>query len=101
MNEEIEQEEIQYSVPFVLNELENKVVFNSKDEKDTYLKNERKFCIDEYTKFAGAMDVDNRIKFKIELEKKRMAFAVHSGFKEVRKTGIWNHYISKDAKELA
>ena len=95
----INDEDIIYSLPFVLNEKENKVVFNSKNEKDSYLKNEHLFCFKEYSDYTGSMNVETRITRKIELEKKRMAFAIHSGFKELRKTGIWNH-IKDDAEKI-
>lgn len=90
---------IVYSLPFEINEHEHKVMFNSKNEKDAYLKNERQFCFKEYSDYTGAMNVETRKTLKIELEKKRMAFAVHSGFKELRKTGIWNH-IKDDAEKI-
>lgn len=94
-------DDIEYSVPFVLNEKDNKVILGSKDEKKAYIKNENHFCLKEYEAYGGTINIEKRKTLKIELEKKRMAFAIHSGFQEVRKTRIWNRVVRNDAKELA
>ena len=94
-------DEIEYSVSFILDEKDNKVYLNSRDEKKKYIKNENHFCLKEYDKFFTTINKDRRKKLKIELEKKRMAFAIHSGFQEVANSGVWNHRVVNDAKEIA
>lgn len=94
-------QDIKYSLPFVVNEKDNKVIFNSKDEKKNYLKNEKQFCLKENEAYVCQFDVETRKLLKIDLEKKRMAFAIHSGFQEIRKTGTWKHIVNNDVKELA
>ena len=93
--------DIIFSVPFVMDEKDNEVRFNSKDEKKEYIKKEKHFCLNEYEKYAGTFDVQKRKLVKIDLEKKRMAFAIHSGFHQVANTGVWNRVVRNDAPIVA
>jgi len=88
---------IQHSVLVVLGEKNNKFLFNSKEDKDEFLLSENKFCINQLQNYIGAFDKLERKTFKFELEKKRMAHAVHCGFHEVANTGTWNRSANYDA----
>ena len=87
----------QHSVRITLDEKDNKFNFNTKNEKDEFIKSENKFCLKEYETYTCAFDVLERKLFKVELEKKRMAHAVHCGFHQVAKTGVWNRSSKIDA----
>lgn len=90
-------ETIQHSVSVMIDEKDNKFLFNSKPEKDEFLKSENHFCKNQLQNYISAFDILERKNFKVELEKKRMAHAVHLGFKEVAKTGSWNRSSNYDA----
>ena len=87
----------QHSVRITLNENDNKFLFNTKNEKVEFVKSENKFCLNEYKTYSCAFDKLERKLLKVELEKKRMAHAVHLGFHQVAKTGVWNRSSKIDA----
>ena len=53
--------------------------FDSQEQKDNYVVEEGKFCMKEYDNYLTS-NYSVREKYQIELDKKRIAFAVHKGF---------------------
>ena len=91
-----QEDQLEFSVSFEINENEHKVIFHSKKEKKDYIKHENLFCLKEIEAYGGAFGLKSREPLKYELDKKRMAFAIHSGFQQVAKTGVWNRKIEVD-----
>ena len=59
------------------------VYFTSQEVKDTYITEEGKFCLKEYNEYLSS-DFGKRESTQKELDKKRIAFAVHKGYREKR-----------------
>lgn len=94
-------EDVQFQVAIILNEKLNRIMFNSKEEKDVFLLSEYKFCLNEIEKHGSAFDRIERKQLKNDLEIKRLAHVKHCGFSQVANTGIWNRTINKDALIVA
>lgn len=89
--------DVQHSIPIIIKEMHNKFYFLTKEDKDTYIKDENKYCEIQNQSYMSAFDILERRCLKLQLEEKRLAFAKHCGFQQVGRTKNWNRVINKDA----